>query len=44
MACVLLFTVSSVLCGLAWNFESPLFFRIFFRILHGLGGGGPLPS
>lgn len=39
IACVVLFTASSVLCGLAWNFESLL----FFRILQGLGGGGMVP-
>ncbi|ARQ00308.1 DHA2 family efflux MFS transporter permease subunit [Pseudorhodoplanes sinuspersici] len=39
MICVVLFTVSSVLCGLAWNLESLL----FFRILQGLGGGGMVP-
>ena len=40
MACVLLFTISSVLCGLSWNLES----LIFFRILQGLSGGGLAPS
>jgi DHA2 family multidrug resistance protein len=40
MVCVLLFTVSSVLCGLAPTL--PLL--IFFRILQGLGGGGLQPS
>ncbi len=39
IVCVVIFTVSSVLCGLAWNFESLL----FFRILQGLGGGGMVP-
>jgi DHA2 family multidrug resistance protein len=34
-----LFTVSSVLCGVAWNLESLL----LFRILQGLGGGGMVP-
>ncbi len=34
-----LFTLSSVLCGLAWNLQSLL----FFRILQGLGGGGMVP-
>src|SRR5215472_2907616 len=34
-----LFTLSSVLCGVAWNLESLL----LFRILQGLGGGGMVP-
>src|SRR5215475_4793754 len=34
-----LFTASSVLCGLAWNLQSLL----LFRILQGLGGGGMVP-
>lgn len=40
MTCVALFTVSSVLCGLAPNLEM----LIFFRILQGIGGGGLMPS
>ena len=40
MTCVLLFTVSSFLCGLA----PTLPFLIFFRILQGAGGGGMGPS
>jgi DHA2 family multidrug resistance protein len=40
MLCVALFTVSSLLCGLA----SSLSMLIFFRILQGLGGGGMVPS
>jgi DHA2 family multidrug resistance protein len=36
MICVALFTVSSLLCGLAPSLGS----LIFFRILQGLGGGG----
>jgi DHA2 family multidrug resistance protein len=40
MACVVLFTVSSFLCGLAWSL--PLL--IIFRVLQGLGGGGLQPS
>lgn len=39
MICVLLFTVSSLLCGLAPN----LGFLIFFRVLQGIGGGGLQP-
>src|SRR6516225_5107571 len=34
-----LFTLSSVLCGVAWNLQSLL----LFRILQGLGGGGMVP-
>jgi DHA2 family multidrug resistance protein len=40
MSCVVLFTVSSFLCGLAPN----LGMLIFFRILQGAGGGGLQPS
>ncbi|MDQ2746562.1 MAG: DHA2 family efflux MFS transporter permease subunit [Acidobacteriota bacterium] len=40
MACVLGFTVTSVLCGLATSLES----LIFFRILQGLSAGGIAPS
>ncbi len=40
MGCVVLFGVSSLLCGLAPN----LGMLIFFRILQGLGGGGLAPS
>jgi len=40
MICVTLFTVSSVLCGLA----SSLALLIFFRVFQGLGGGGMVPS
>ena len=40
MACVAIFTASSVLCGLA----PTLPILIFFRILQGLGGGGLAPS
>jgi MFS transporter, DHA2 family, multidrug resistance protein len=39
LACIALFTVSSVLCGLAWNIESLL----VFRVLQGLAGGGMVP-
>lgn len=34
-----LFTLSSFLCGIAWNLNS----LIFFRILQGIGGGGLQP-
>ena len=40
MTCVLLFTISSALCGAAPNIG----FLIFFRVLQGLGGGGLQPS
>jgi DHA2 family multidrug resistance protein len=37
--CLALFTVSSILCGMAWSFQSLL----LFRILQGFGGGGMVP-
>jgi DHA2 family multidrug resistance protein len=37
--CLILFTVSSVMCGFAPNLETLL----LFRILQGLGGGGMVP-
>ena len=39
LACIALFTVSSVLCGLAWDLQSLL----VFRVLQGLAGGGMTP-
>ncbi len=36
---VALFTVSSLLCGLSWNLQS----LVFFRVLQGIGGGGLQP-
>lgn len=39
LICLALFTVSSLLCGFAWNLNSLL----LFRILQGLGGGGMVP-
>lgn len=39
MTCVVLFTVSSLLCGLAPS----LGLLIFFRVLQGIGGGGLAP-
>lgn len=39
LVCLALFTISSVLCGFAWNLPSLL----FFRIVQGLGGGGMVP-
>lgn len=40
MGCVALFTVSSLLCGMAPS----LGWLIFFRVLQGIGGGGLAPS
>ncbi len=40
MTCVLLFTISSALCGAAPRIE----LLILFRVLQGLGGGGLQPS
>src|SRR5713226_5158759 len=40
MTCVALFTVSSLLCGLAPS----LSFLVFFRVVQGAGGGGLQPS
>src|SRR5579859_251584 len=34
-----LFTIASMLCGIAWNTDS----LVFFRVLQGLGGGALLP-
>jgi DHA2 family multidrug resistance protein len=39
LVCVALFSVSSLLCGLAWNLQSLL----VFRIMQGLAGGGMTP-
>ena len=39
LACVVLFTISSFLCGLAPNIQS----LVFFRILQGAGGGALQP-
>jgi DHA2 family multidrug resistance protein len=39
LICLGLFTVSSVLCGLAWNLQALL----LFRVLQGFGGGGMVP-
>ncbi len=40
LSCIVLFTATSVLCGLAPNLES----LIIFRILQGLAGGALLPT
>ncbi len=39
IASISLFTISSFLCGSAWNLKS----LIFFRIVQGIGGGGLQP-
>jgi DHA2 family multidrug resistance protein len=40
MSCVAVFTISSLLCGLAPS----LGWLLFFRVLQGIGGGGLAPS
>ena len=40
MACIALFVLSSVLCGLSTNLET----LVFFRVIQGLSGGGLAPS
>ena len=40
MTCVMLFTICSMLCGLAGSLP----FLVLFRILQGVGGGGLAPS
>lgn len=39
IGCLALFTISSALCGLSWNLDSLL----LFRIMQGLAGGGMTP-
>jgi DHA2 family multidrug resistance protein len=39
-ASILIFTAASLLCGLAWNLES----LVVFRVLQGLGGGAIIPT
>ncbi len=39
LACLSVFTLGSLLCGLAWNLES----LIFFRVIQALGGGAMTP-
>src|ERR1700709_1429265 len=40
LVCIALFTLSSLLCGLAWNLPTLL----VFRIMQGLAGGGMTPG
>ncbi len=40
MLCVAVFSVASLFCGLAWNLQA----LVLFRILQGLGGGGMATS
>lgn len=40
MICVAVFSVASLLCGLAWNLQA----LVLFRVLQGLGGGGMATS
>src|SRR6202051_2886845 len=39
MICIVVFTLSSLLCGIAWN----LGFLLLARVIQGAGGGGPQP-
>lgn len=39
-ASILIFTAASLLCGLSWNLES----LVVFRVLQGLGGGAIIPT
>src|SRR5215468_3581189 len=39
-ASILVFTVASALCGLAWNLPS----LVLFRVLQGMGGGAIIPT
>jgi DHA2 family multidrug resistance protein len=39
-ASVMIFTIASALCGLAWNLPS----LVLFRILQGIGGGAIIPT
>jgi DHA2 family multidrug resistance protein len=39
-ASILIFTLASVLCGLSWNLQS----LIVFRVMQGLGGGAIIPT
>ncbi|MFS8110608.1 DHA2 family efflux MFS transporter permease subunit [Rhizobium jaguaris] len=40
LSCLAIFTIASVLCGLAWNLQSLL----IFRIIQGFAGGGMVPT
>ncbi|MDO9452872.1 MAG: DHA2 family efflux MFS transporter permease subunit [Stagnimonas sp.] len=40
VTCAIGFTLASLMCGLAWNIES----MIFFRVLQGFLGGGMIPT
>jgi DHA2 family multidrug resistance protein len=40
VASLLLFGISSVLCGVSWNLPS----LVFFRVLQGMGGGAIIPT
>lgn len=37
--CILLFTISSMLCGMAWDLSS----MVIFRVIQGIGGGALAP-
>src|ERR1700758_564788 len=39
LVCIALFTLSSLLCGFAWNLQALL----IFRVMQGLAGGGMTP-
>jgi DHA2 family multidrug resistance protein len=39
-ASIILFTIASALCGLAWNLPS----LVLFRVLQGIGGGAIIPT
>ena len=39
LVCIALFTISSFLCGIAWNLQALL----MFRVMQGLAGGGMTP-
>jgi DHA2 family multidrug resistance protein len=39
LACIALFAISSLLCGIAWNLQALL----MFRVIQGLAGGGMTP-
>jgi len=39
LSCIVIFTVGSLLCALAWDLPS----MILFRVIHGVGGGALIP-